>query len=241
MSHGRLTGLAVVRNLPGGDNKHTIIRRSKLNITIRRENEDDYRIVEEITREAFWNLNVPGCDEHYLVHVLRDHPDFIPEMDCVAEVDGKIVGNIMYTKSYVVDENDQRLDTLTFGPLCVLPGYQRRGIGTSLLNHTREIAIKNKAKAIIILGHPHNYCKHGFKNSMDYTISNAEGKYPYGQLVLELEKGVFEGKRWKFYYSSAYDLDPEAVEEFDNRFPKKDREYNYSQEEFSIAVRAYLG
>ena len=155
-----------------------------MNITIRREDEKDYRVVEEITREAFWNLNFPGCDEHYLVHILRDHPDFIPEMDFVAVVDNKVAGNIMYTKSYVADEDNNRLDTLTFGPLCVLPGYQRQGIGTALINHTREIAVNNNSKAIIILGHPHNYCKHGFKNSIDYGISNSEGRYPYVQLFL---------------------------------------------------------
>lgn len=212
-----------------------------MNVTIRKENENDYRIVEEITREAFWNLNVPGCDEHYLVHVLRTHPDFISEMDYVAEVNNKIVGNIIYTKSYVEDENNNRLDTLTFGPLCVLPEYQRQGIGTALINYTKEIAIRNKAKAIIILGHPHNYCKHGFKNSIDYNIRNSEGKYPFGQLVLELEKGIFEGKKWKFYYSSAYELDQKETDEFDNLFSKKSKQYQYSQEDFLMAIRAYLG
>ena len=211
-----------------------------MNINIRRENENDYRIVEELTREAFWNLNVPGCDEHYVVHILRDHPDFIPEMDYVAEVDGKIAGNIMYTRSYILDEENNRLDTLTFGPLSVLPEYQRRGIGTSLINHTKEIAVKNGAKAIIILGHPHNYCKHGFKNTIDYRISSHEGKYPYGQLVLELEKGFSRGKSWRFYYSTVYDRDQKEVEEFDRGFSEKKREYRYSQEEFSIAVRATL-
>lgn len=98
-----------------------------MDLTIRKENINDYRVVEELTREAFWNLNVPGCDEHYLVHILRNHPDFISEMDFVAEADNRIVGNIMYTRSYVVDENSNRLDTLTFGPLTVLPGYQRQG------------------------------------------------------------------------------------------------------------------
>lgn len=122
-----------------------------------------------------------------------------------------------------------------------MPEYQRKGIGTSLINFTKELALNDKSKAIIILGHPHNYCKHGFKNSIDYMISNNEGKYPYGQLVLELEKGVFEGRKWEFNYSSAYNLDAKAVEKFDNQFPKKIKEYSASQEEFSIAIRAYLG
>jgi predicted N-acetyltransferase YhbS len=212
-----------------------------MNIVIRREKESDYRLVEELTREAFWNLNVPGCDEHYLVHILRDHPDFIADMDFVAEFDNKVVGNIMYTKSFVIDEDENKIDTLTFGPVSVLPEYQRKGIGSSLINYTKKIAFKNKSNAIIILGDPHNYCKHGFKNSMDYLISNSEGKYPYGQLVLELESGIFKGRKWKFHYSSAYNLDEKAVEKFDKLFSPKFKEIKPSQELFSIAVRAYLG
>jgi putative acetyltransferase len=212
-----------------------------MNIKIRRENKEDYRTVEELTREAFWNLYVPGCDEHYLAHILRDHPDFIPDLDYVAEVDGKIVGSIMYAKSYVVDEKGNKYDTLTFGPLCVLPNFQRKGVGYALITHTKKIALQKKAKAIIILGHPYNYCKHGFKNTIDYAIANSEGKFPYGQLVLELEKGFFKDKKWKFYCSPVYNLDEKEVAKFDSQFPKKIKEYKPSQEEFSIAVRAFLG
>lgn len=74
-------------------------------ITIRNEKKDDFRTVEEITREAFWNLYNPGCNEHYVVHRMREHEDFIPELDFVAETDGKIVGNIMYTKAKLTDES----------------------------------------------------------------------------------------------------------------------------------------
>ena len=211
-----------------------------MDINIRRETKNDHRIVEELTREAFWNLYFPGCDEHYTAHILRDHPDFISELDFVAEVDNKIVGSIMYTRSHVIDENDNKIEILTFGPLCVLPEYQRKGIGTALIKHTKELAIKNGEKAIIILGDPRNYVKHGFKNSIDYNISNSEGKYPYGQLVLELAPGIFDGKKWKFHYSPVYNIDPKAAEEFDKQFPIKKKEYKPSQELFSISVRAFL-
>ena len=120
-----------------------------MDITIRPEKEYDYRIVEELTREAFWNLYFPGCVEHYLAHILRNHPDFIAEMDYVAEVDNKVVGNIMYTKSYVTDEDNHKIETITFGPLSVLPEYQKKGIGSSLIQYTKEIAVKNNSKAII--------------------------------------------------------------------------------------------
>ena len=67
-------------------------------IVIRNETEKDYKTVEEITRKAFYNIYVPGCMEHYLVHIMRDHEDFIKELDFVIELDGKVIGNIMYTK-----------------------------------------------------------------------------------------------------------------------------------------------
>ena len=92
-------------------------------IIIRQEAESDYRIVEEIHRRAFWNLNVPGCEEHYLAHVLRGHTDFVPELDCVAEVDGRVVANVMYSKSKLMDESGNEREILTFGPIAVAPEY----------------------------------------------------------------------------------------------------------------------
>lgn len=98
-------------------------------IKIRNEEEKDYSIVEELTREAFYNQYVPGCVEHYLVHIMRRHKDFIPELDFVLERDGQVIGNIMYTKARLVDEAGAEKEILTFGPVCVAPKYQRMGYG----------------------------------------------------------------------------------------------------------------
>ena len=95
---------------------------------IRREIPEDYRAVEELTREAFWNLNAPGCTEHYLVHQLRAHADFLAELSCVAIHGAEIVGSIAYSRSRV-----EETPTVTFGPLSVLPVYQGRGVGASLV------------------------------------------------------------------------------------------------------------
>lgn len=211
-----------------------------MNINIRNEKEDDYPIVEEMTREAFWNLYFPGCNEHYLVHQIRHHPDFIKELDFVAEYNGKVVGNIMYTKAQLIDEQGLKIDIISFGPISVLPEFQRKGIGSSLINHTKNIAINTGIKAMVILGDPHNYCKHGFKSSMDYNISDLDGNYPYGLLVLELEEGVLSGHKWKYKYSDVYEVNENDAEEYDKKFPKKKKEYKYSQEVFSIAYRAYI-
>jgi predicted N-acetyltransferase YhbS len=211
-----------------------------MNIDIRQETAKDYREVEELTREAFWNLYVPGCDEHYLVNQMRSHDDFLKEYDLVAEVSGKIVGNIMYTKSNVIDENGNQLDTITFGPISVLPAYQNKGIGSRLIKETVKLAISKQATAIIIEGHPRNYCKHGFRSSFDYNISDVDDRFPFSLLVLELQKDVFAGKKWKYHRSPAYDIDAESAALFDKGFPKKAKEHMPSQDEFYIVCRAFI-
>jgi putative acetyltransferase len=211
-----------------------------MNLSIRNETENDHRQVEELTREAFWNLYVPGCDEHYLVHKMRNHPDFISRLDFVAILNNKIVGNIMYTRAYLVDERDNKVEIVTFGPVSVLPGLQRQGIGTALISHSRQVAIEMGYKTIVIHGHPQNYCKHGFKGSKNYRISDAEGKFPYSLLALELEEGFLAGHEWRYFESEAYSIDPQAAEEYDKLFTPKKKEYRYSQEEFRIASGAYI-
>ena len=216
-----------------------------LDITLRNEKESDYEVVEELIREAFWNLYFPGCDVHYTANRLRKHKDFVKEMDFVAInkcENNKIVGNIMYTKTHIIDESsNNKLDTLTFGPICVHPKYQNKGIGTLLINHTKQIAMDMNAVAIIILGYPKIYVKHGFKNCIDFNVSNAQGKYPYGQMIFPLKKEVFKDNiKWKFIDCDGYDVDSAEAEQFDKKFVAKKKEVKPCQEEFSIAVRAYL-
>ncbi len=211
-----------------------------MDLLIRNETENDYRVVEEITREAFWNLYFPGCNEHYLIHIMRNHPDFLRGLDFVAESKGKIVGNIMYTKAWLIDELGKEMDILSFGPVCVLPEYQRKGIGSALINHTKNIAIKNGVRAIVIFGDPHNYCKHGFKCSKDSNISDLTGNYPHGMLVLKLEDGALAGHKWKYKCSEVYEINEKDADEFDKGFKKKEKGYRYTQEIFSIAFRSYV-
>jgi len=212
-----------------------------LDLVIRKECIKDYREVEELTREAFWNLHVPGCDEHYLAHVMRSHPDFLPELDFVAVLDDKIVGNIMYAKSRLVSVSGLSIDTITFGPVSVLPELQRKGIGSKLIRHTLEMAISLSYKVIVIDGHPYNYCKHGFVGSKSVNVSDSDGKYPYSLLVLELEKGCLGNNYWKYLPSDVYfSLNEEAIAEFDASFEKKEKCFKPTQEEFNIASKAFI-
>jgi putative acetyltransferase len=211
-----------------------------MNINIRLETKDDYIEVEELTREAFWNLYTPGCDEHYLCHILRDHNDFLQELDYVAEIDGKIIASIMYTRSFLFSDDLDKVQIVSFGPLCVHPEYQRKGIGTALIGKTKMLVEKMNIPAIIIYGDPHNYCKHGFKNGIDYQVSNMDGEYPLGLLVLELQPGFFGQKEWKAKQSDVFKFDHEEALEFDKKFKYKERKVQYSQEIFNIQIRSFL-
>jgi predicted N-acetyltransferase YhbS len=211
-----------------------------MNLILRNENDTDFREVEELTRESFWNLYFPGCDEHYLVHKMRSHHDFVKELDFVAVSEGRIIGSILYTRSQVVDETGRALETLTFGPLCVHPSFQRKGIGKALISHTSKLAIEMGYPAIIIYGDPHNYCVNGFKSCKDFNLTNKDGKHPYAMMVLELKEGVFANHKWTLQESDVYILKPEEVEEFDKSFSPKEKSFQHSQVEFSMAVRAII-
>lgn len=134
------------------------------------ETEKDYRIVENIARETFWNLNFPGCYEHYFVHVMKEHKNFIPELDYVIEVDGMVIGYIMYAKSRLVDENGNVKPIVTMEPLCILPEFQRMGYGKALLEYTFEVVKSLRYDVIINLGNPCNYIPRGYKSCKKYNV-----------------------------------------------------------------------
>ncbi len=166
-------------------------------IKIRNERKEDYETVEKITREAFYNLYVPGCVEHFLVHVMREHEDFIPELDFVLELEDKIIGNIMYTKAKLTDEAGKEKTICTFGPVCILPAYQRKGYGKLLLEHSFKKAVELGYDVIVIFGSPSNYVGRGFQSCKKYGVTTPDGKYPAAMMVKELVEGALHGKKWR--------------------------------------------
>lgn len=205
--------------------------------SIRLEKPEDYRAVEELTREAFWNVYKPGADEHYFVHQMRSHPDFIPELAFVAELDGRIIGNIMYTKAWLEDETGRRKEILSFGPLCVAREYQRHKVGKALIEHSFEVARSMGYDVNINFGNPGNYVGRGFVSCKKKNVSFAvEGNYPTALLVCELVPNALDGRKWMYIPSTAADCceDTAAVEAFDALFPPKEKKWMPSQEEFYI-------
>lgn len=207
---------------------------------IRNERPEDYRAVEELTKRAFWNVNVPGCDEHYLAHILRSHKDFVPELDLVAELDGKVIASVMYTRSLLREKDGAEKTVLTFGPFSVLPEYQRQGYGKALLEHSFNKAMELGYEAIVIFGNPENYIPRGFKSCQKYNVALSEGFYPVALLVKELKEGTLSGNSWLFEESKAFEFDEAAAVEFDRQFPPMDKGYKPSQELFYIYSRSKI-
>ena len=207
------------------------------NLTIRLETEKDYRAVEELTREAFWNVYKPGADEHYYVHQMRSHPDFIPELAFVLEEDGELVGNIMYTKAWLVDENGARKEILSFGPLSIAPDRQRQKLGKRLIEHSFAAARELGYDVNIIFGNPGNYVSRGFVSCKRKNVSFIfDGNFPIALLVAELVPNALDSRKWLYIPSTAADCceDIAAVEAFDAEFPNKEKAWMPSQEEFYI-------
>ncbi len=189
-------------------------------IEIRMETESDWYEVERMTQRAFWNKFRPGCDEHYLVHKLRQHEDYLPELSRMAVKDGRIIGCIMYTKSRVVD-GDVTHEMITFGPLCVDPDWQGRGVGELLIRHTMKIAAEKRYKGIIIFGEPDYYPRIGFKTNDHFSITTADGKNFDAFMGIELFEGSMKGIKGKFHESEVFKYIPkEEVEAFNIKFPK---------------------
>lgn len=209
-------------------------------IQIRNEQRADYKRVEETTRKAFYNVYCPGCSEHYLVHIMREHEDFIKELDFVLELDGNVIGNIMYTKAKLIDESGNTKDILTFGPVSVLPEYQRKGYGKQLLEYSFEKAKCLGYDVIVIFGNPSNYVSRGFKSCRKYNVSLEDGIYPTAMMVKELNEGVLKGKNWVYYDSPVMHIDEEAARYFDDQLEKMEKRYHPSQEEFYILSHSIL-
>lgn len=203
-------------------------------IKIRNETEADYQKVEALIRRAFWNLYEPGCSEHYLAHVIRSHEDFIPELDFVMELDGEIIGNIMYTKTKLVDEHGEEKNILTFGPVCIALQHQRKGYGKMLLEHSFAQALTLGYDVIVIFGDPGNYVGRGFKSCKRYQVCLPDGTYPSAMMVKELKPGVLDGRTWFYHQSPAFEIDGQEVQRFEEGLEPMEKKHLPCQEAFYI-------
>jgi putative acetyltransferase len=207
---------------------------SDINLIIRNEQKEDYGTVEQLVREAFWNLYVPGCNEHFVLHNLRNSSDFIPELDFVAEKEGQIVGQIVYTRGIIRCKQGGDKEVIGFGPVSVLPAFQKRGIGSSLIIHTIDLARDMGYPAICIYGDPRYYSRFGFRCGEKYEIRTADDKFAVALQVLELKQGVLDNVSGRFIESAAFTVDETEFAQYDATFPFKEKKETDSQREFRL-------
>ncbi len=188
-------------------------------VTLRREAPADEREVETMVRQAFWNCYRPGCDEHYLVHLLRHSPVFVPALDVLAEADGRIIGSIMYSQAHILLDAGGELPVLSFGPIAVLPSYQGKGVGGRLIRHTQAMARELGETAILIYGDPAYYSRYGFLPAQTYSVGSAQDQYCGALQAYELHEGALHSAAGRFVEDAVYDVDAQAAAEYDRQFP----------------------
>lgn len=196
------------------------------NIIIRREMSTDYAAVEQLTREAFWNVYRPGCLEHYLVHVLRQDPNFIPELDLVMERDGELIGHVLYMRAKIVADDSREIPMMTFGPISIRPDLHRQGLGTHLLDYSMELAREHGCGALCIEGNIDFYGRSGFvvagTKGIRYHGEPEQKIVPY-VLLKELQPGFLDGVTGVYHTPKGYYVDEIKAEEFDRSFPPKSK------------------
>ena len=192
--------------------------------TYRLETPLDYGSVEGVIREAFWNVYQPGCDEHFIVHKMRNNPAVVECLNYVC-MDGDIIcGHIFYTKTKVVSDSGQVFPVISFGPISVLPDYQKKGIGSTLIRLTLDKAAKEGFSGVLITGNPKYYHRFGFRPAADFSIVADDGSSFPELMAYELGEGRLENIHGRLFFCPEFsDFDQNEVLEFDRNFPPKKR------------------
>ena len=196
------------------------------NCTFRLEKEEDRALAERLCREAFWNVYRPGCLEHYVLHRLRKHADFVPELDLVMELDGKLIGQNVFVKALIRADDGGSIPIMTMGPIWIRPEFQRRGYGKLLLDYSLERAAGFGCPALCFEGNIGFYGKSGFSFARDFGIRYhglPEGADDSFFLCKELIPGYLNGVTGEYSTSEVYLVDEKAAAEFDRRFPPKEK------------------
>ncbi|MGN1372500.1 MAG: GNAT family N-acetyltransferase [Candidatus Coproplasma sp.] len=196
------------------------------NPVIRLEREEDFAEVENLVRESFWNVYRPGCSEHYLLHTLRTCPDFVKELDFVMEKGGKIIGQNVFVKAYIRANDGKSIEIMTMGPICIAPEFKRKGYGKMLLDYSLQKAKEAGCGAVCFEGDIGFYSKCGFKLASEYGIRYhglPEGEDASFFLCKELNEGFLNGVEGEYSTPQCYFVDDAEVDNFDSRFPPKQK------------------
>jgi predicted N-acetyltransferase YhbS len=195
-------------------------------IIIRLEKKVEYREVEKLVRESFWNVYKPGCSEHYVLHVLRDDPAFVKELDFVMEKDGRLIGQNVFVRTVINADDGRDIGVLTMGPICIAPELKRKGYGKLLLDYSLEKAAEMGFGAVLFEGNIDFYGKSGFDYARKFGIryhdlpESADDSF---FLCKELIPGYLDEVIGVYQTPQAYYVDDADVNEFDRMFPEKEK------------------
>lgn len=196
------------------------------NIVIRLEKKEEHREVENLVRESFWNVYRQGCLEHFVLHELRNDADFVPQLDLVMLLDGRIIGQNVFVRAAIKSDSGEDLPIMTMGPICIAPEFKRQGYGKILLDYSLERAKEMGSGAVCFEGSIDFYGKSGFTYASEFGIRYhglPEGADQSFFLCKELAAGYLDGVTGEYSTPAGYFVDEAAAEEFDKRFPPKEK------------------
>ena len=197
-----------------------------MDISFRLEEPKDYRIVENMVRESFWNVYRPGCLEHFVLHELRNNPDFVKELDFVMEKDGKIIGQNVFVKTFIQSDDGRKIPVLAMGPISITPELKRQGFGKKLLDYSLAKAKEMGFGAVCFEGNIDFYSQSGFTYASKFGIryhglpKDADASF---FLCKELVTGYLDGVSGEYEPPACYMVDETKAEEFDKKFPAKEK------------------
>ena len=199
----------------------------KTGFTIRLEEKTEHREVEDLIRESFWNVYRPGCYEHYVIHVLRDDPAFVKELDFVMEQNNRLIGQNMFMKAVIEADDGREISVLAMGPICIVPELQRGGYGKVLLDYSLEKATDLGFGAVLFEGNIDFYGKSGFNYAGRFGIRYndlPEGADASFFLCKELVPGYLDEVTGIYRTPKGYYVAEEDVELFDKAFSPKEKQ-----------------
>lgn len=197
---------------------------NKNNIVIRLEKKEDYRKVENLVRESFWNVYRPGCVEHYLLNQLRDDAAFVHELDFVMEQDGRLIGQNVFVRAEIKSDDGRSIPIMTMGPICIAPEFKRKGYGKILLDYSMQKAFELGCGALCFEGNIDFYGKSGFTYASEFGIRYhglPDGADTSFFLCKELIPGYLDGVSGEYATPKVYFVNENNVDAFDKTFPDK--------------------
>lgn len=199
---------------------------NKNDYIIRLEKKEEYREVENLVRQSFWNVYRPGCLEHYVLNQLRNDAAFVSELDFVMEKDGELIGQNIFVKAEIKADDGRSIPIMTMGPICIAPKFKRQGYGKILLDYSLEKAAEMGAGAVCFEGNIDFYGKSGFQYARTFGIRYhglPDGADDSFFVCKELKKGYLDGVTGEYATPSGYFVDQAEADEFDKQFPPKEK------------------